>query len=222
MTGKFSRIKGANSDYAYSPTAGSIVEDKTGEVFLHIFVCPYGMPSRVDQVQEPPFLTEEQTVHACDGTSDHCPQPDLFPDQPFTGGHARITLHQREGISLTTDTNQVVIGQQGPIKLLAEAGVELNGDLKVNLAGASNVQLHISRTNVSITAAGATVAIDERGSIQLTPGPQSLVNVTGGLAVSSTITSPTITALTTELNNLKAELARLNTELAAIKQKLQG
>jgi hypothetical protein len=219
----FVRVKGSNSDYVYAPEAQSVVEVenlKDIPAYLQIFICPYGMPSPVDQVKEPPFLSQDNKAHTCDGVSDTCPRRTLFPNQPYTG-HAKIRLHQTEGITLTTDNNnQLTLDQAGVIKLASTKQVEIVGDLLARPAGAPGVQLNISKGGVSLQVGEAVVSIDDQGNINLKSQKQARVSVQGNLVVTGDITIPTIANLRAELEKLNTELAGLKTEVGQLKAKL--
>ncbi len=109
----FGRIKGANSDYEFSPEAQQIIEvdPKAKVTFLQVFICPYGMPSKVDQVlePEPPYLGDKGAILSCNGTDTDCPSKGA--------GHAMLELHQTDGVKLSTGTAELNIGQAGAITL---------------------------------------------------------------------------------------------------------
>lgn len=219
----FVRVKGSNSDYIYSPDAQSVVEVenlKDVPAYLQIFICPYGMPGPVDQIKEPPFLSQDNEAHTCDGVSDTCPRQTLFPSEPYTG-HAKIRLHQTEGITLATDNNnQLTLDQAGVIKLASTKQVEIAGDLIVQPAGAPGIRLNISKDGVSLQVGEAAVSIDKQGSINLKSQKQAQVNVQGNLAITGDIASPTIASLRAELEKLNREMASLKTEVGQLKAKL--
>ena len=108
----FGRIKGANSDYKWvkpaTETDSPIQEERGDELYLQVFVCPDGQPSRV----------EKNEGQYCQGTDATCPSK--------AKGHALVHLNKKDGVSLVADNgNRLVVDQDGRIRLLAQKEVIL-------------------------------------------------------------------------------------------------
>jgi carbon monoxide dehydrogenase subunit G len=181
----FPRIKGANSDYRYDLSKNQIVQEgglENKKVYLKIFVCPYGMPSRV----------EPHEGESCEGIDAECPHGKQSP------GHALISLDQEEGIKLiAANNNQLIVDQKGSIQLCAAKQVEVKGNLVthspvevnntliVKQKNGKNVILEISEKSITMqVVGGAKISINESGNIELSPsGNSGKVIVNGDLDV---------------------------------------
>ncbi|MEW6491443.1 MAG: hypothetical protein AB1589_02670 [Cyanobacteriota bacterium] len=202
------RIKGANSDYAYSLKTGQIEEQKGNHpVYLKIFVCPYDEPSRVEQ----------NDGKVCEGTDKDCPH------EGDKQGHALISLHETEGISLVSQKsikaqgNFAVEPQKGKqILNVSEKEITVKAPLNLNDAlvvkppenqkivlevatntslvikakGGNNVSVKISDAGISLQVGDkAKIQIGSQGDIELsTPNNSGTVKVKGNLEVTGDVT----------------------------------
>jgi hypothetical protein len=127
------------------------------ELFLKIYLCPYGQPSTVDQVPD------NQTPH-CAGVNATCPA-DADPRK----GHAMVLLHQTEGIKLVAGTDNVLtVDQAGIITLAPTQQAEVQAPLTVTgettlaktltVAQQVTLQAGISVAEQSTLHAGLSVA----------------------------------------------------------------
>jgi hypothetical protein len=168
------RLKGANSDYEYSVKTNGII-DKTKEekgkpdpLYLQIFICPYDMPSQV----------EPNDGKFCQGTDKTCPNKDK------RSGHAAISLHQKDGISLVTDNNsKLLVDQEGAIQLIPASGkVVIKRDKQPNInLTLSDQGFEIKQEN------GAVIRFDVAGNIELVPAINKTVTVKGNLTIEKEI-----------------------------------
>ncbi|NEO58973.1 MAG: hypothetical protein F6J98_00500 [Moorea sp. SIO4G2] len=161
------RIKGANSDYKF--LNGSI-QDLKGDhpVYLKIFVCPYDMPSPIEEPDENGW---------CEGTDEQCPHGKKNGEK--SPGHALICLHQEDGISLETNNNVTATGP-----LVAEKGITIKDELVLDVSEA--------KAGLVITMKGEEILrlnISDQGDIELSPlNPSKTLKINGNLEVTEGLT----------------------------------
>lgn len=116
---KIGRIKGANSDYQYSPQAQQIVEtaidDSKNPVELSIFVCPHRQPSIVEQHTDGKY---------CVGTDNDCPSG-------TTNGHALLKLHQDNGVLLEAQKSKLTVAENITLTPQDSGKIQLSGALEL-------------------------------------------------------------------------------------------
>ncbi|NEO75990.1 hypothetical protein [Moorena sp. SIO4G3] len=185
------RIKGANSDYQFKD--GSIQEVKGDHpVYLKIFLCPYDMPSPIEEPDENGW---------CEGTDEQCPHGKKNGEK--SPGHALICLHQEDGISLETNNNVTATGplvaEKGIVakqeivaeekivaknKIVVEKGITIKDELVLDISEA--------KAGLVITMKGEEILrlnISEQGDIELSPlNPSKTLKINGNLEVTEGLT----------------------------------
>lgn len=145
------RINGANSDYAFDSDAGTVVEDKSAHpLYMKIFICPYEKPSSLENLNGEP--------RPCEGSDDSC------PNVGAQAGHASVTLHQVDGITLQTDGGTV-------IRITQDGIIDING-LQIIKEG----NAHILRLGQEAEG-GPSIELQTSGDINLVPGSGGSVKV---------------------------------------------
>lgn len=139
----FLRIKGSNSDYAYSMEKGQVTPVEGADpLFLQIYICPHGMPGPVDQVdpeklkKEMPYLLDGDKVKLCQGSDvgwgTGADARSACPHDGPVAGHALVSLHQTEGLKLVTNNrNMIALDQAGNIQIAPAKKAEVVGALSV-------------------------------------------------------------------------------------------
>lgn len=134
------RIKGANSDYRYTPQG---LEKTEGEdAYLRIFICPLKQPAR----------SEVNDGNYCQGDDVGCPSPGADKS-----GHALVLLHEKDGVTLVTNGgNRLHVGQDGAIRLLAaRTAVVSAGDVTIEVSADGGIVLQgDTRMNGNLTIEG--------------------------------------------------------------------
>ena len=174
------RIKGANSDYVFDLKEGQIQEQKGDHpVYLKIFICPYDMPSRVEEPHD------GKAGNWCEGTAESCPKGHK------SIGHALVSLHQEEGIKLVTDNgNQLVVNNEtGNIQIQPVVGgrAEVDGNFLVQ-SPHKDVLLEVSTQQIALQLGETKVIITEAGDIELsTRNGEGEIAINGSLTVQGNV-----------------------------------
>ncbi|MDZ8263313.1 hypothetical protein [Nostoc sp. ChiQUE01b] len=166
------RIKGVNSDYEYSTEKGKILEKHPDQLYMRIFICPNNQPSAIDQ--------REKDQACCEGKSASCPGDKK-------SGHAAITLHQKEGISLQTDQAQLQLEQDGSLVLKSSQG--------------QIAKIRASENGWEFCSNGASLKIDKNGNLELASANGKTITFKGDVNIQGDIQGKLLETIKTMVDN---------------------